>query len=102
MTRHVVIFKYRRTATQAQIGLVTDAFRGLAGRVPGILTFEHGVNSSTEGKDFGFTHVHVLTFTDEQARDAYLPHPDHRQFVAYLERLRIVEDVLVVDYDPKS
>jgi hypothetical protein len=102
MTRHIVIFKYKRTATRDQIGQVTDAFRGLKDRIPGILSFEHGVNNSPEGKDLGFTHVHVLTFADERSRDAYLPHPRHVAFMEHLERLQIIEDVFVVDYEPKT
>jgi hypothetical protein len=102
MTRHIVIFKYKRTATKDQIGQVTEAFRGLKDRIPGIISFEHGVNNSPEGKDLGFTHVHVLTFADERSRDAYLPHPNHLKFIGYLERLQIVEDVFVVDYDPQT
>ena len=101
MLRHIVIFRYRRTATAAQIAQLIDAFRGLKDRIPAILSFEHGVNSSPEGKDLGFSHVHVLTFSDEGARDAYLQHPDHRQFVAFLDRLQIIDQVFVVDYEPQ-
>jgi len=64
MTRHIVVFKYKRTATETQIGQVTDAFRGLKDRIPGNRTFEHGDNNSPEGKDHGYTHVHGLTFDD--------------------------------------
>lgn len=102
MTRHIVIFKYKRTATKNQIEQVTDAFRDLKDRIPGIASFEHGVNNSPEGKDLGFTHVHVLTLADERSRDAYLPHPLHLQFIEYLERLQIIEDVFVVDYEPQN
>lgn len=102
MTRHLVIFKYRQTATKAQISQVTDAFRGLKDRMPGIVSFEHGANTSPEGRDLGFTHVYVLTFTDDRARDAYLPHPEHLRFVGYLERIQIIEDIFVVDYEPRN
>jgi hypothetical protein len=102
MTRHIVVFKYKRTATETQIGQVTDAFRGLKDRIPGITSFEHGVNNSPEGKDLGFTHVHVLTFPDERSRDAYLTHPGHLEFIEHLERLQIIKDVFVLDYEPRN
>ena len=36
------------TATAAQIQQVTDAFRALQTSIPGILSFEQGVNNSPE------------------------------------------------------
>src|SRR5690606_31828338 len=53
--RHVVVFKFKQGATEAQVREVTDALRALKDRIPGILAFEHGVNDSPEGKDQGFT-----------------------------------------------
>src|SRR5262245_45600210 len=100
--RHVVIFKYKPSATEAQIRQVTEAFRALKTKIPGILAFEHGVNNSPEGKNLGFTHVYLLTFEDAQARDTYLPHPEHRKFGELLGRLGILEDVFVVDYAPEE
>ena len=44
--RHVVVFKYKQGATEDQIRQVTDAFRDLKRKIPGIVSFEHGVNSS--------------------------------------------------------
>ena len=98
--RHIVIFKYTPAATQDQIQEVTDAFRDLQNKIPGILTFEHGINNSPENMHLGFTHVHTLTFDSIEARDAYLPHPRHSEFGALLQRLGIVAEVFVVDYVP--
>lgn len=98
--RHVVVFKYKPEATEAQIAEVTTAFRALKEKIPGILAFEHGINNSPEGHNKGFTHVYLLTFEDAAARDAYLPHPEHEAFGALLGRLGILEDVFVVDYVP--
>ncbi len=98
--RHVVVFKYKPDATEAQIQKVTDAFRDLQDKIPGIVAFEHGVNDSPEGKNLGFTHVYLLTFKDAQARDAYLPHPEHKKFGELLRSTGIFEDAFVVDYSP--
>lgn len=100
--RHVVVFKYKPAATEAQIKQVTDAFRGLKGKIPGIVSFEHGINNSPEGKNQGFTHVYYMTFEDTKSRDTYLPHPEHKKFGELLGKLGIVEDVFVVDYEPKN
>ena len=99
--RHVVVFKYRPTATPAQIQQVTEAFRALQNSIPGILSFEQGVNNSPEGKNLGFTHVYTITFESAAARDAYLPHPEHAAFGRLLGTLGVLEDAFVVDYHPR-
>ena len=98
--RHMVVFKFKPDATPAQIQQVTDALRALKDRIPGIVSFEHGVNNSPEKKNLGFTHAFLITFQDAAARDAYLPHPEHRKFGALLGSLNVMEDVFVVDYEP--
>jgi hypothetical protein len=98
--RHVVIFKYQADAEEAQIAQITAAFRSLKDRIPGILSFENGVNNSPEGLNLGFTHAYVLTFENAAARDAYLPHPEHDAFGNLLSELGVVEEVFVVDYVP--
>jgi Stress responsive A/B Barrel Domain len=96
--RHIVVFKYKPEATPDQIRQVTEAFRDLQKKIPGITGFEDGVNNSPEGKNLGFTHVYMLTFEDAAARDRYLPHPEHARFGQLLGKLGIVADVFVVDY----
>lgn len=96
--RHIVVFKYEDGATEDQITRVTEAFRGLQDKISGIVSFEHGVNNSPEDLNKGFTHVYVVTFDDEEARDEYLPHPAHKKFVELMEELDILEDVFVIDY----
>ena len=100
--RHVVVFKYKQGTTEEQIRQVTNAFRDLKNTIPGIVSFEYGVNSSPEAKNHGFTHVYLLTFVDAKARDTYLPHPEHKKFGALLAKLGILEDVFVIDYAPKN
>jgi hypothetical protein len=96
--RHIVVFKYKPGTTPEQIRQVTEAFRDLRNKIPGITAFEDGVNNSPEGKNLGFTHVYQMTFEDAAARDAYLPHPEHAKFGQLLGKLGIVADVFVVDY----
>ncbi|MDQ2997992.1 MAG: Dabb family protein [Chloroflexota bacterium] len=100
--RHVVVFKYKSHTSDDQIRQVTDAFRALQHKIPGIRAFEHGVNNSPEGKNLGFTHVYTLTFDSAAARDAYLPHPEHAQFGVPLGQLNLLADVFVVDYVPEE
>ena len=100
--RHVVVFKYTEDASDAEIQKITDAFRALKDKIPGIVSFEYGVNNSPEGLNQGFTHVYVVTFENEAARDAYLPHPEHQKFVDMLTGSGIFEEAFVVDYVPHT
>lgn len=99
---HIVVFKYKDGATEDQIMQVTEAFRGLQDKIPGIVSYEDGINNSPEGLNKGFTHVYVVTFEDAEARDEYLPHPKHKKFVELMEGLDILDDVFVVDYSIKD
>jgi hypothetical protein len=98
MVRHIVVFKYKEDASEAQIETITKAFASLQEKIPGIVSLEHGVNNSPEGKNLGFTHVYLLTFENEAARDTYLPHPEHQKFGELLRSSEIFEDAFVVDY----
>lgn len=98
--RHVVVFKYKAGATDAQTQQVTAAFMALKDKIPGVVAIEHGVNHSPEGLNQGFTHAYLVTFVDAKARDAYLPHPEHKKFGELLTSLGILDEVFVVDYTP--
>lgn len=100
--KHVVVFKYKPTATEAQIAEVTAAFRSLKDKIPGILSFQYGVNNSPEKLNKGFTHVYLLTFENAAARDAYLPHPEHQNFGKLLNRLGVLEEPFVVDFEEQE
>lgn len=97
--KHVVVFKYKSTATPEQIEQVTAAFKALKDKIPGIISFEYGTNNSPEKLNKGFTHVYLLTFTDAAARDAYLPHAEHKKFGELLGKLGVLEEPFVVDFE---
>jgi hypothetical protein len=94
--RHVVMYKFKDTATPEQVQLVVDAFAGLPKKIDTIIGFERGTNVSPEGKSEGLTHVFVVTFKDEAGRDAYLKHPAHDAYVLVVKDKR--EKVVVFDY----
>ncbi len=98
--RHVVVFKYKPEATEAQIQEITDAFKALEDQIPGIIGFEHGTNNSPEGLNQDFTHVYLMTFENAEARDTYLPHPKHAAFGEILMGSGIFDGAFVVDYTP--
>tara|TARA_A100001037_G_scaffold292944_1_gene308922 strand:+ start:106 stop:504 length:399 start_codon:yes stop_codon:yes gene_type:complete len=94
--QHVVAFKFKDDATQAQIQKVEKAFVALKKKIPEIAALEWGTNNSPEGLNKDFTHCFIVTFHDEQGRATYLPHPDHKAFVKILKP--ILADVFVIDF----
>ncbi|MCE9632506.1 MAG: Dabb family protein [Planctomycetia bacterium] len=94
--RHVVLFKFKETSTPADVEQIVAAFRGLPGKIPQIKAFEWGTDVSPEGKNQGLTHCFLVTFASEADRDAYLPHPAHKEFVSIVGPH--VDKVCVVDY----
>lgn len=94
--RHVVSFKFKQEATEAQVDALVEALAGLEKTIPQIKAFEWGLNNSPEPYHKGMTHIFLITFDDEKGRDEYLVHPDH---VAFGEQHGpIIEDAVVVDY----
>ena len=97
MVEHIVLLKLKSGVTEAQLETLSDTLLGMAGEIPGIESITAGTNNSPEGKSQGYAYGFIVRFTDEAARDAYLPHPFHRQVAS--EHIRpLVEDVLVFDY----
>jgi hypothetical protein len=100
--RHIVAWRFQDGTTEAQIAQFTAAFRALQHTIPGIIGFEHGPNNSPENLHRGLTHVYLLTFESIAARDAYLPHPEHKKFGEFIRAMGIVAEVFVVDYAPQG
>jgi len=98
--RHVVLLKFKDDAKGEQIREVETEFRALKSRIPGVQSLEWGTNVSPEGLNQGFTHCFFVTFADAKARDAYLPHQAHQDFVKILRP--VLDKVLVVDYVAKD
>jgi hypothetical protein len=94
--RHVVLFKFKPEVTKAQVQEVVDAFAALPKKIDTISGFEWGTDVSVEMKSEGFTHCFVVSFADAKARDAYLPHDAHAQFVKLVGPR--IEKVLVFDF----
>jgi hypothetical protein len=93
---HMVSFKFKPTATPAQIKEVEDAFRALKKKIPQIVSYEWGTNVSPEKHDKGFTHGFILSFKSAADRDSYLGHPEHKKFGELVGP--VLADVFVIDF----
>jgi len=97
LLRHVVLFKFKDEAPDAEVNKLNDMFNALPSAIPEIKDFEWGINDSPENFHQDFTHCYLVTFGSEQDRDSvYSPHPKHQEFVAALQPH--LEKVFVVDY----
>ena len=94
--RHVVLFKFKDSATPEQVKSVETAFRTLSTKVSTITGYEWGTNVSPENKNEGFTHCFLVTFNDKAGLDVYIPHPAHDEFKAVQRPYQ--DKVLVIDY----
>lgn len=94
--RHVVLFSFKKTATEENIHTVENAFAQLPKKIDLIKDFEWGNNNSPEKLNEGLTHCFFVTFATEKDRDAYLTHPQHMAFVHIAQPF--IDKVVVLDY----
>jgi hypothetical protein len=100
MVEHIVLLKLKDGITKKQTRALHQGLIALKakGTIPGIESVTAGYTNSPEGKEHGFTWGFTMRFSSVAARDAYLPHPDHKELATTLLR-PLVEDVLVFDYE---
>jgi len=98
--QHVVSFKFKPGTSPADIEKIEKAFRALKDKIPQISALEWGTNNSPEKHDKGFTHCFILSFKSEKDREAYLPHPDHKEFGKVVGPH--IADVFVIDFWAKN
>ncbi len=95
--QHMVLLKIKPEVTPEKI---TDLFNQLAELqqlIPGITYFSGGPYSSSEGLNQGYTHGFLMTFESIDARDIYLPHPEHERVKAAL--LQCIDGVIAFDFE---
>ncbi len=99
--RHVVLLKFKENTSAEDIKHVENEFRTLATvKVSQVKEYEWGTNISKENLDRGYTHCFVLTFANEEGRDAYVVHEDHIAFVNFV--MPYLDDVIVLDFWAKN
>lgn len=96
MLQHVVLFEFKSSAKPDDIKKVETAFKALPAAIKEIKNFEWGINNSPEHLNQGFTHCMIISFASEKDREIYLPHPEHKKFIALASPF--IEKALVVDY----
>lgn len=94
--QHIVLFKFKLETTPEKLKEILAAFEALPSKIKEIKGFQWGTNNSPEGHAHGLTHAFILTFDSEKDRDAYLPHPAHKEFGTIVGPW--IADLTVVDF----
>lgn len=79
MIRHMVLFCFNESASEAARLDVIDGLRALPSKHSSILRFGLGLNISS--RDRTFSHVMTMEFASEAELEAYLKSEDHEKFV---------------------
>lgn len=97
--RHAVFFRFKKEVTDEEIEKIEKAFVALPAKIKEIKDFEWGTSESVEGLNDDFTHCFFVTFENKAGLEIYIPHPDHKAFVALLKDK--LDKVFVFDYTAK-
>ena len=97
MIRHILLIKFKASATSEKIQQLRELFEAMPTKVEGVNDVEWGLNNSPEGKNKDYTHAVMMTFSDEAGRQNYLPHPEHDALKEVFRPL--LEDIIVFDYE---
>lgn len=95
--QHIVLFKFKPHVTPEQITELFNLFAELQQLIAGITYFASGSNFSPEGLNQNYTHGFLMTFESVDARDTYLPHPEHERVKTALSPC--IDSVLAFDIE---
>ena len=96
MIEHIVLFKWKNTATPEQIEAVLSGLKQLKSQIPSIVDLSCGENFSPRSQ--GFQHGLVVRFEDKAGLEAYQLHPAHQEVVQKLIK-PILADIIAIDYE---
>ena len=98
MVEHIVLIRFKASAERADREQILRELAALPDRIPGIVSYRAGFNTSDRGK--GYDAAIRSTFTDQASLDAYGPHPEHQKLARRLGELS--DDIVVSDFRPLS
>lgn len=93
----MVLLRFKPGASSEAIESIARALAELPRKISGIEHFSFGPYSSPEGLNKGFSHGFLMVFSDVEARNNYLPHPEHQAVVRLV--LPLLDDVMAFDYE---
>ena len=97
MIKHIVLLKFKDGVTDDQIDRIFQELAALQDLIPGMTDYIAGPYSSDEGLNQGYTHGFIMTFETPEARDTYLPHPEHERVKA--QAIPHLDQVVAFDFE---
>ena len=91
-----MLLKFKPAVSQETIAGLFAQLAQLQPLIPGMISFSGGPYTSDEGLNQGYTHGFIMTFIDVEARNHYLPHPEHQHVKTAI--LPAVGDVIAFDF----
>lgn len=95
--QHMVLLKFKPQVTVEQINQVFSRQAELQQLIPGITYFAGGPYSSPEELNQGYTHGFLMTFESVEARDTFVPHPEHERVKAVF--FELLESAIAFDFE---
>jgi hypothetical protein len=80
MIRHVVMFRWNDTVTEAHLTVVAAALDALPAAIPEIVDYRHGPDQQLAPTNFDY--AVVGDFVSVEAYVTYRDHPVHQQLIA--------------------
>jgi hypothetical protein len=91
--RHVVMFRFEDSVTEAQIAELSSALDALPASIPEIVTYRHGPDLGLGPANFAY--AVTADFEDVAGYTTYRDHPDHQRFIAEHITGRVAERAAV-------
>ena len=97
MIQHIVLFRFKDSATPGQIVEARDTLLAMKKGIPEIRSIHFGPNLGPSVKEY--SHVLMVSCADMGAVQRYLDHPVHRQtidrYVSAIRETRLAADLEV-------
>jgi len=101
MIRHIVLTKFKPSASEDTIARIYEGLAGVARRLEGAQGFVGGRSDSPEQIERGYMHGFTIDFDDWDALARYAADPVHQGFGGQLVENAVggVEGILVLDIE---
>ncbi len=80
MIRHVVVFRWNDTVTEAHLAAIAAALDALPAAIPEIADYHHGADAGFNSPNFDYAVVGDFATAEEYL--VYRDHPVHQRFIA--------------------
>ncbi|WP_217559412.1 Dabb family protein [Paenibacillus sp. GbtcB18] len=93
MIDHIVLVKFGESTTEEELQDVIARFKALKNHLSGVIDLQAGLNFSPNSQ--GYQLVLSVRFENQEALEAYGPHPEHQAVAAYIREVGRVNSIVV-------